>query len=156
MKMAVEKNPAQEFLLQAKRCETDIHNLLAKKARLESLRENTTTTWGTERVSGTMNNDKLCDTTAKIMEIDQEYDAAIEKLKAKIKEIDDVIHQVTNPRHYEVLSRVYIRYETLEQTACSMHLGYRHVIRIHGRALQVVEGILAERQVEHGRIDSVQ
>ena len=148
--MAVEKNPAQEFLSQAQRCETDIHNLLAKKARLESLREKTTTTWGTERVSGTMNNDKLCDTTAKIMELDQEYDAAIETLKAKIKEIDDVIHQVTNQRHYEVLSRVYIRYETLEQAAASMHIGYRHINRIHGRALQVVEGILAEKKVNHG------
>lgn len=148
--MSAEKNPAQEFLLQARRCETDIHNLLAKKARLESLRENTTTTWGTERVSGSMNNDKLCDTTAKIMELDQEYDAAIEKLKEKIKEIDDVIHQVTNQKYYEVLSRVYIRYETLEQAACSMHLGYRHVTRIHGRALQTVEALLATRGNNNG------
>jgi DNA-directed RNA polymerase specialized sigma subunit len=141
--MAVEKSTAQEFLSQAHRCETDIHNLLAKKARLESLREKTTTTWGTERVSGTMNNDKLCDTTAKIMELDQEYDAEIEKLKARIKEIDDVIHQVTNQNYYEVLSRVYIRYESLKQAADSMYLGERHVRRIHKRALQVVESILA-------------
>ena len=148
--MAVEKNPAQEFLSQAQRCETDIHNLLAKKARLESLREKTTTTWGTERVSGTMNNDKLCDTTAKIMELDQEYDAEIERLKAKIKEIDDVIHQVTNQNYYEVLSRVYIRYESVKDTAISMHLGERHVNRLHRRALQVVEAILSERQVDHG------
>lgn len=39
---------AKDFLLQAKKCETEIHNILAKKARIESLREKATTTWGVE------------------------------------------------------------------------------------------------------------
>ena len=143
--MEVECNiSAKDFLLQAKKCETEIHNILAKKARLESLREKATTTWGVERVSGSRNSDNLFETTAKIMELDQEYDAAISALKEKEREIDAVLGKVKNTKYHEVLSRVYIQYETLEQAACTMGIGYRHIIRIHGKALKVVESIISE------------
>ena len=141
---AEKSNAAKEFLLQAKKCETEIHNILAKKARLESLREKTTTTWGTERVSGSGNNDNLCDTTAKIMELDKEYDEAISALKEKEHEIDLILGKVENPKYHEVLSRVYIQYETLEQVACDLNIGYRHITRIHGNALKVIGSILSE------------
>lgn len=141
---AEKSNAAKEFLLQAKKCETEIHNILAKKARLESLREKTTTTWGTERVSGSGNNDNLCDTTAKIMELEKEYDEAISALKEKEREIDSVLGKVENPKYHEVLSRVYIQYETLEQVACDLNIGYRHITRIHGNALKVIGSILSE------------
>lgn len=141
---AEKSNAAKDFLLQAKKCETEIHNILAKKARLESLREKTTTTWGTERVSSSGNNDKLFDTTAKIMELDKEYDEAISALKEKEREIDEVLGKVKNTKYHEVLSRVYIQYETLEQVACDMDVGYRHIVRIHKRALEVVESIISE------------
>lgn len=143
--MEVEKsNAAKDFLLQAKKCETEIHNILAKKARLESLREKTTATWGTERVSGSGGSDRLLETTAKIMELDKEYDEKISALKEKENEIDEVIRRVKNTKYHEVLSRVYIQYETLEQVACDMDVGYRHITRLHGNALKVVESIISE------------
>lgn len=148
--MAVEQNDAKEFLKQYRLCDIQIRNRLEQRERLESIRQKVTTSWGTERVSGSCNNDKIADTTAKILALEKELDSEVDDLKAKMNEVNGVLGKITNETHLELLSKVYISYESLERTACEMGYTYRNACYIHGDALNDVKAILAERQVNHG------
>ena len=148
--MAVEKNPAQEFLRQVRLFDIQINSLLEEKAQMEALALKVTSSWGGEHVSGSGNQDKLGDTIAKIIDLERKIDSAVDRFVDKKAEVREVIAQVRNPDQLELLLKIYIHYQTLEKVACEMGYTYRNACYIHGRALQTVEFILAERQVAHG------
>lgn len=147
--MEAEKSTAKEFLQQVRRCDIHINSLLEEKAQMEALAAKVTSSWGGEHVSGSGNQDKLGDTIAKIIDLERKIDSAVDKFVDKKAEVRAVIEKVKNPDHLELLLKVYIHYETLEKVACEMGYTYRNACYIHGRALQTVEAILAERQVDH-------
>lgn len=150
--MEAEKSTAKEFLQQVRRCDIHINSLLEEKAQMEALAAKVTSAWGGEHVSGSGNQDKLGDTVAKIVDLERKIDKAVDSFVDKKAEVRDVLAQVRNPDHLELLLKVYIHYETLEKVACEMGYTYRNACYIHGRALQTVEFILAERQVDHDSI----
>jgi hypothetical protein len=131
-------------------CDIHINSLIEEKAQMEALAMKVTSTWGGERVSGSGNQDKLGDTVAKIIDLERKIDRAVDNFVDKKAEVRAVIEQVKNLDHLELLLKVYIHYETLEKVACEMGYTYRNACYIHGRALQTIEALLAERQVEHG------
>lgn len=148
--MEAEKSTAKEFLQQVRLYDIQIDSLLEEKAQLESLRDKITSAWGGEHVSGSGNQDKLGDTVAKIIDLERKIDSAVDRFVDKKAEVRAVIEKVKDHAHLELLLKVYIHYETLEKVACEMGYTYRNACYIHGRALQTVEAILAERQVDHG------
>lgn len=148
--MEAEKNSAKEFLQEVRRCDILINSLLEDKAQLEALAKKVTSSWGGEHVSGSGNLDKLGDTVAKILDLERKIDNAVDKFVDKKAEVRGVIAQVKNPDHMELLLKVYIHYETLEKVACEMNMTYRNACYIHGRALQTVEVLIADRQVANG------
>ena len=148
--MEVEKSTAKEFLQQVRRCDIHINSLLEEKAQMEALALKVTSAWGGEHVSGSGNQDKLGDTVAKIIDLERKIDSAVDRFVDKKADVRAVIEKVKDPAHLELLLKIYIHYETLEKVACEMGYTYRNACYIHGRALQTVEAILAERQVEHG------
>ena len=148
--MEAEKSKAKEFLQQVRRCDIQINSLLEEKAQMEALARKVTSSWGGEHVSGSGNQDKLGDTVAKILDLERKIDKAVDSFVDKKAEVRAVIEKVTNPDHLELLLKVYIHYETLEKVACEMGYTYRNACYIHGRALQTIEALLAESQVEHG------
>lgn len=141
--MEAEKSTAKEFLQQVRLCDIHINSLLEEKAQMEALARKITSSWGGEHVSGSGNQDKLGDTVAKIIDLEKRIDNAVDRFVDKKAEVRAVIEQVNNPDHLELLLKVYIHYETLEKVACEMGYTYRNACYIHGRALQMVEGILA-------------
>lgn len=148
--MAVEKNPAQEFLRQVRLYDIHINNKLEEKARLKALALKITSSWGGEHVSGSGNQDKLGDAVAKIVDMEKEIDRAVDAFIEKKNEVNAVLQKIQNPDQLDLLYKVYIQFETLEQVACEMNMTYRNACYIHGRALQTVEGLLSEKQVNHG------
>ena len=140
--MANEKNPAQEFLRQVKTYDIHINSLLEEKAQLEALALKVTSAWGGERVSGTGNLDKQGDTIAKIIDMEKEIDKAVDEFVDKKAEVKAVIDKVKNHDHLELLLKVYINFESLEQFACEKNMSYRNACYMHGRALQTVNSIL--------------
>lgn len=148
--MANEKNIAQEYLRQVRLYDIHINSLLEEKAQMESLAQKITSSWSSERVSGTGNQDKLGDTVAKIVDLERKIDRAVDNFVDKKAEVRAVIEKVKNPDHLELLLKVYIHYETLEKVACEMHMTYRNACYIHGRALQCVECILKGVKVKRG------
>ena len=140
--MANEKNPAQEFLRQVRLYDIHINNLLEEKARLEALAFKITSSWGGEHVSGSGRLDKQGDTIAKIVDMEDKIDKAVDDFIDKKKEVKAVLGQIQNPDQLDLLYKVYVQYETLEQVACEMNMTYRNACYIHGRALQAVEQLL--------------
>lgn len=143
--MANEKNPAQEFLRQVRLFDIHINNKLEEKARLEALAFKITSSWGGEHVSGSGNLDKQGDAVAKIIDMEKKIDQAVDAFIDKKNEVIAVLEQIQIPDQLDLLYKVYIQYETLEQVACEMNMSYRNACYIHGRALQTVEGVLFGR-----------
>lgn len=143
--MNKKKNPAQEYLLQVKLYDRHIDNKLEDLAHLRALTRKITSAWGTEPTGGTHNQDKLGDAIAKIIDMEKEINAAVDRFVEKKNEVLLLLEKVRDADQLDLLYKVYFRYETLEQVACEMNMSYRNACYIHGRALQTVEALLAIR-----------
>ena len=137
---------AKEFLQQVRLFDIHINSLLEEKAQMEALALKVTSSWSSERVSGSGNQDKMGDTVSKIIDLEKKIDRAVDRFVYKKAEVRGVIEKVTNPDQLELLLKIYIHYESLEKVACEMGYTYRNACYIHGRALQTIEALLAERQ----------
>ena len=83
-----EPNKAQEYLSQVKMLDAHIFDLLEEKAEFVALREKITSSWGTERVSGGEERDRLNETTHKILEIERNINEKVdEAIKDAVKGI---------------------------------------------------------------------
>jgi DNA-directed RNA polymerase specialized sigma subunit len=140
--MSKEKNPTQEYLLQVKLCDAHINNKLEELAQLKALATKVTSTLKQDAVSGGTFGDKVGDVVSRIVDMQNEINAAIDEYVDKKKEVKRIIEQVTNPDQLNVLLKCYILHESLEQIACEMGYSYRNICYIHGRALQAVAAVM--------------
>ena len=144
--MNKEKNPVQEYLLQVKLCDAHINNKLEEMAQLKALSTKITSTLKPDAVSGGGYGDKVGDAVARIVDMQNEINAAIDDYIDKKSEVKRVIEKVTNPDQLNVLLKCYILHESLEQIACEMGYSYRNICYIHGRAMQSVAAVMEGEQ----------
>ena len=142
--MSKDKNPTQEYLLQVKLCDAHINNKLEELAQLKALATKVTSTLKQDAVSGGGFGDKVGDVVSRIIDMQNEINAAIDEYVDKKKEVKRIIEKVTNPDQLNVLLKCYILHESLEQIACEMGYSYRNICYIHGRALQSVAAVMEE------------
>lgn len=145
--MADEKcNAAKEFLQQVRLCDMHINEKLEEKERLKELTTKITSAWKDDvSVSGSGSQDKIGDAIARIVDLEAEIDRAVDKFVDTKKEVSEIIDKIQNPDQVSVLYKRYFQFKTWEQIACEMHMTYRNVCYVHGRALQTVEVLLAIR-----------
>lgn len=137
---------AKEYLEQVKLFDAHINNKLDELERLKGLVMKVTSTWKGDVVSGSGNQDKLGDAIARIVDLQREVNQAIDDYIDKQKEIGAILDQITDPDQLRVLYKRYFDGLTWEQIACDMHMTYRNVCYIHGRALQAVGRLLGDGQ----------
>ena len=142
--MSKDKNPTQEYLLQVKLCDAHINNKLEELAQLKALATKVTSTLKQDAVSGGGFGDKVGDVVSRIIDMQNEINAAIDEYVDKKKEVKRIIEKVTSPDQLNVLLKYYILHESLEQIACEMGYSYRNICYIHGRALQAVAAVMEE------------
>lgn len=142
--MAEKHNEAKEYLQQVKMCDVHINNRLEELAKLKALATKITSNWSSEPGGGSGNQDKLGDAVAKIIDLQQEINEAVDAFVDKKNEVREVLEQIKNPDQLDLLYKVYFQYQTLEQAACDMGYTYRNVCYIHGKALQEVERLLKQ------------
>ena len=135
-------NEAKEFLEQIQLWDKKIDNKLVELSRLEALAYKVTSTLKQVAVFGSGTQDKVGDAASKIVDLQREINDDIDKYCDKKAEARTIIDQVKNPDEYDVLSKRYLQYESLEQIACEMGFSYRNVCYIHGRALQTVAELM--------------
>jgi len=137
---------AKAYLQQIKLYDTHITNKLSEMSRLKELVTSITATWKDDVVSGSGSKDKLGDTVAKIVDLENEVNKAIDNLIDRKNQIGAILEQLNDPDHVAVLHKRYVLYMTWEEIAYDMHMTYRNVCYIHGRALQAVEEIIKKQQ----------
>lgn len=142
--MAEKHNEAKEYLQQVKMCDVHINNRLEELAKLKALATKITSNWSSEPGGGSGNQDKLGDAVAKIIDLQQEINEAVDAFVDKKNEVREVLERIKNPDQLDLLYKVYFQYQTLEQAACDMGYTYRNVCYIHGKALQEVERLLKQ------------
>lgn len=146
--MADEKISAVKAYLQKIRLyDTHINNKVAEMSRLKDMVLNITPTLKDDVVSGSGSKDKLGDTVAKIVDLQDEINRAIYEFVDRKNEVCAIIDSLQNPDHVALLHKRYVEYLTWEQIACDMHISYRHATRMHGRALQAIERVMIEKDV---------
>ena len=133
---------AKTFLRQVILCDKHINSKLEQIAQLRALATKITSDWKEDVVSGCGLQDKISSAVAKIVDLEEELNDDIDKFVGRKKAISLIIERVQDPDQVDILYRRYFKFETLEQIACELHMSYRNVCYIHGRALQTVNEIL--------------
>lgn len=136
------RSEVQELLLQVKLCDMHINEMLEEVAHLRELTTKITTTLKPDATFGSGNQDKLGDAIAKIVDLENEINRAVDEYVDKRRYASSLVEKVQEPDQLAVLYKRYFQYEPWEKIACDMGFTYRHTIRIHGLALQTLSEIM--------------
>lgn len=134
----------KSYLKQIRLYDTHIHTKLEELSQLKESITKITTTLKADVVSSSGSQDKLGDAVAKIVDLQNEINADIDRFVDAKKEVSSVLEKVDDPDQLQVLERRYVLFETFEQIAYEMNMTYRNVCYIHGKALLSVKAILTK------------
>ena len=135
----------KEFLSQAYRIDQRINSKLEQVQSLRDLATKATSTLSDVPSSGTRNVHHMEDLIAKMMDLENEINADIDKLLETKKCVSDVIKQVTEPEQQTILEMRYLCYQPWETIANTISYSTQHTFRIHGAAISAVARILESR-----------
>ena len=133
---------AKDYLEQIRNTRTMLELKLEEKKEQKATIENVKGMQITERVQTSPKNDAMDNAILKLNKIDDDINRTIDKLRYKIKEVEDTIDRVKDIKHHEVLFRRYVLNQKWEQIAVCMNYDMRWVQKLHGRALQEVDKMI--------------
>ena len=131
----------KEFLSQPKRLDLQVRNKLIEKQQWRDLALGITANMEGERVQSSGSQQKMQDAIIKCVDCEAEIDRLVDLLIDKKKEVVQTIEQVESPIEYDVLHRIYIQYQTLQEVADHYGKEYGWATTTHGRALKSVQEI---------------
>lgn len=124
---------AKEWLGRARKLRLRLSALEDSKQRAYARAVSSTAGMG-ERVSGGEPGDKL----AAYAEVSLAADRQIKKLEQTRAEILQVIGQVEDNTLATLLTEYYVNDKAWGEIAAELHYSCRHVIRLHGHAMQII------------------
>lgn len=137
---------AKEYLEKIKWYDVLIDSKLEELATLNSIVKRITPVMNTTGGGASGNQDKLGDTIAKIIDLQEEINRDVDMFVDRKREASVLLKKVTQAEYFQVLHKRYVLYESFEQMATEMKYTYRGVCYVHGRALQAFEKVLKERK----------
>lgn len=135
---------AKDYLKQLQKLDRLIENKLAEKEQWRAIATSTTQQLTPDKVQSTSNPHKMADAIHKIIEIEAEIDACVDRLVDTKKDVISTIERL-NPTEYDLLHKVYVQYFTFDEVADKKGKSYSWVTTVHGRALKNVQRIIDER-----------
>ena len=132
----------QKYLRQVRLYDTHIDTRLEELTRLRTLATQITSAIKPVPVFGSGNQDKLGNIVAKIIDLENEINDAVDAYIDKRREIGRAVEKLTDADQIAVLHKRYFEYKTLEKIAIETNYSYRSVCYIHGRALQALAKVL--------------
>lgn len=139
---------AKEYLGQAYRLDQRINSKLQQVDSLRSLTQKITASYDGEVVSHTRNVTSLQDTIIRLMETEEELNRQIDELVDLKMDIARLIDQVHNESFRLILEKRYLCFLQWDQIAAEMHYSRRWVLNKHDRAVEVVDKLMTEREVQ--------
>lgn len=135
---------AKHYLMQVELYDTHINNRLEELNRLKTLTTQITSNIKPVPVSGSGGKDKLGNAVAKIVDLENEINAAVDAYIDKRREVGKLLERLEDSDQIKVLHKRYFEFKPWEQIAIEMNFTYRNVCYIHGRALQAVDKVRKE------------
>lgn len=133
---------AKDYLSQAFWLDKIINNKLEQASNLRELATRATSRYTAERVSGTPDRYPMENAMVKLIDLEREINADIDKLVDLKQEISGLIEQVSNFKYRIVLEYRYIKGKTWEQIAKDLGYNVRWVFKLHGSALVEISKLL--------------
>lgn len=126
----------KDFLKQYKALDREIDRLLEEKQHWEELALKVTPGYEGAVSTGTPDGNRIPTAVERIVQWEEKIDRKVDQLVELREEIERMVSELDNKSQREILIRRYISGQKWERIALEMHLEYRWVLRLHGRALQ--------------------
>lgn len=149
-------NKAQEYLEKIKTYDTLSNCRMLQAGKLDAKMAIITASMKGDLVSFSGSQDKLGETTAKFLTLEEkiyaEIDYYLEQMDKATALLDKLaLKQKATKKekpeeYYKVLFRRYVLYQTFEQIAKDMNYSERQIHNIHGNALVAFEKLMQEEQ----------
>lgn len=136
---------AREYLEEIKRQDVLINNKLAEVQQLRCLALSVTAPIGGEGVQGTKQTDRMGDTIAKIVDLENEINAEIDKFIDMKRDKIALIQQIPKQLQYDLIHNHYVQYKSLVNFAKEKNYSYAWILEVHDEALKTVQRLLDEK-----------
>ena len=134
---------AKEYLEKIKWYDVLIDSKLEELANLNSIVKRITPVMNTTGGGASGNQDKLGDTIAKIIDLQQEINRDVDMFVDRKREAVKLLKQVKNADFYKVLHMRYVQYKSFVYIAAEMGgMSERGASKLNGRALQAFDKVL--------------
>ena len=131
---------AKEYLSQAIWLDRMIDSKLEQLEMLKSLAMKVTSSFTKEKISGgNIEKSKMESTMVKVIDLEHEINADIDRLVDLKKDIQDTINKMNDINQQLLLELRYLSGKGWDEIAASMGYDPRTVYRIHGKALKEFE-----------------
>jgi DNA-directed RNA polymerase specialized sigma subunit len=130
----------KEYLSQVRDTDLRISTKLEQLEQLRSYAEKTSSFASARKNSNA--GDRIGKTVAKIIDLENEINADIDRLVETARSVRKAISQVDNKKHQLLLELRYLNNKTWEEIAVTMHYSLRNVYCIHGHALQKLKDVI--------------
>lgn len=137
---------AKEYLRQYGQLKREVLRLIDERQRWVDLATRITPAYSDAPKGGQSGDGKIPAAVEKIVEQERRIDARFRELMALLDEIEGKIAGIEDGQQREILRQRYLGGQKWEEIAKEMHLDYRWVLRLHGRALQKIE---AKIEIDH-------
>ena len=125
----------KQYLNQIDRINRMINNKLAEIYQLKTMVCSISVSADEDKVQTSSDKDKLGNSVAKIVDLENEINKTIDMYVGKRERIISQINAITDIMEYQVLFSRYIEGKTFEQIAEDNEYSVRQILRIHGNAL---------------------
>ena len=133
---------AKEYLGQAYRLDQRIDAKIAPVASLNELATKCTATLTGMPRNPNHGSSTMADAVCKIIDLQEEINRDIDRLVDLKRDIVEIIKAVNNSEYQILLEKRYLCFHTWEQIAVDMHYSGQGILKLHDRALDVVDEIM--------------
>jgi hypothetical protein len=130
---------AKEYLNQALRVDERINGKIEQIRSLRDLAEKTTSVLSQAPPSGTRNVSRLEDVIIKIIDMENELGADVERLLEIKRSVGAAIEAVENPTYRALLEFRYLCSKTWDDIAAAMNYNNNYLFQVHEKALKSVK-----------------
>lgn len=133
---------AKEYLHQYGQLKREVLRLIDERQRWVDLATKITPTYSDAPKGGQSSAGKIPAAVERIAEQEEKIDAKIAELTKLQGEIEKLLNEVKNPDYRLLLELRYLQGLTWEQIAERMHYSWRHIVRLHGKALLQMQNVM--------------
>lgn len=133
---------SKEFLKQVEKLDLRIKNKLIEQQQWKDIALGITANMDGERVQSSGAKSKMAEAIDKCVDAEQEISQLVSELIATKKKVIQTIEELDSAVEYDVLHRMYIQQQDLQEIADHYRKEYGWATTTHGRALKHLQEIL--------------